>query len=39
MFDRLDICTDEDADPYSDVLWFKPGPLKAWAAKGAERVR
>jgi len=38
MFERLDICTDEDADPYSDVAHFRPGKLKAWAATNAERV-
>jgi hypothetical protein len=38
LFDRIDICNDEDADPYSDVVHFKPGKLKAWAAGEAERV-
>jgi hypothetical protein len=39
MFERLDICTDEDANPYSDVAHFKAGKLKAWAGRGAEAVR
>ena len=39
MYQRLDICTDSAADPYSDVLHFKNGPLKAWAGKNAEAVR
>lgn len=39
MFARLDICTDEDADPYSDVLHFKPGKIKAWAGRHCEIVR
>lgn len=29
LFDRIEECDDEDADPYSDQLFFKPG-LK-WA--------
>lgn len=39
MFIRLDICNDEDADPYSDVIHFSGGPLKCWAGKNAERVK
>ncbi len=38
MFLRREECSDEDADPYSDQVFFKAGPLKAWAAKDAERV-
>lgn len=39
LFDRIEICNDEDADPYSDVVYFKPGKLKAWAGGDAQRVR
>ena len=39
MFDRREECNDEDADPYSDQVFFKPGKLRAWAARDAERVR
>lgn len=39
LFDRLEVCTDEDADPYSDVAHFRDGPLKAWAGRGMEAVR
>jgi len=39
MFERIDTCVDSDADPYSDVVHFRDGKLKAWAAKGAEAVR
>lgn len=39
MFDRLENCVNEDADPYSDVVYFHPGELKAWAGKDGEVVR
>lgn len=39
MFERLDTCFDEDANPYSDVVHFKSGALKAWAATQAAQVR
>jgi hypothetical protein len=39
MLERIDPCNDADADPYSDVAHFKPGKLKCWAGKHAERVR
>ena len=39
LFDRIVVCNDEDADPYSDVAHFKDGQLHAWAAREAERVR
>lgn len=39
LFDRIEVCNDEDADPYSDQVFFKAGKLKAWAAKSAEVVR
>lgn len=34
LFDHLDICTDADADPYSDVAHFKDGVKWAYAATG-----
>lgn len=39
LFDRLDECVDEDANPYSDVAHFKAGKLQAWAATDAELVQ
>lgn len=33
LFDRLELCTSEDADPYSDVAHFKDGLKWAYAAK------
>lgn len=36
LFERLDECDDEDADPYSDVAHFRDGLTKAkwsWPAK------
>jgi hypothetical protein len=38
-FDRVDICDDEDADPYSDVLHLKDGAKCAWVASEWERVK
>ncbi len=31
LFDKIDQCTDEEADPYSDVAHFKPGLKWAYA--------
>lgn len=39
LFDRVDVCTDEDATPYSDVAHFRPGLTWAYFSKGAEQVR
>jgi len=40
LFDRIDPCTDSEADPYSDVAHFKPGLKWAYAAKsGWEQVK
>jgi hypothetical protein len=39
MFERIEHCDNSEADPYSDVVWFKDGPLKAWSGKNAEIVR
>lgn len=38
LFDRLDVCSDEDADPYSDVAHFKAGKLKAWHGAHCQKV-
>ena len=34
LFEKIDLCTDDEADPYSDVAHFKPG-LK-WAYSASE---
>ena len=39
MFARHEVCTDEDADPYSDQVFFAGGKLKAWKASHAQVVR
>lgn len=39
LFDRIDPCTDEDADPYSDVAHFREGIKWAYAATEWEPVR
>ncbi len=39
LFDRVDVCTDEDADPYSDVAYFKTGLKRAYVATDWERVK
>jgi hypothetical protein len=39
LFDRIDVCTDEDGDIYSDVAHFKDGLKSAIAATKWERVR
>lgn len=33
LFDRIEVCTDEDADPHSDQVFFKPGLKFAYAAE------
>lgn len=33
LFDRIDLCVDEDAHPYSDVAHFNDGVKWAYAAK------
>ena len=33
LFDRLEPCTDEDAEPHSDVVHMKPGIRWAYAIK------
>lgn len=43
LFDRLDVCCREDADPYSDQVFFLPGIVWAYAVncsrEDLERVR
>ena len=39
LFYRMDVCTDEDADPYSDQAWFKPGLGKVWVASEWEEAK
>ncbi len=38
LFDHIDLCTDEDADPYSDVAHFKDGLKWAYAATVWQKV-
>lgn len=38
LFERIDICDSEDADPYSDVALFRPGITWAYAAPEWESV-
>ena len=33
-FDRVEICADPDAEPYSDQLFLHDGVKRAWAATG-----
>jgi hypothetical protein len=39
LFDRIEFCNDENADPYSDQVYFKPGLKWAYASKEWERVK
>lgn len=39
LFDRIEICTDEDGKPYSDVAHFKDGLNWAYSAGRWERVK
>ena len=39
LFDRLETCADEDADPHSDVAYFKDGLKWAYAASEWGRVK
>jgi hypothetical protein len=39
LFQTIDQCTEEDADPYSDVAYFAPGLKWAYAANGWESVK
>lgn len=35
LFEKIDLCVDDNADPYSDVAHFKPGLKWAYAATEA----
>jgi len=39
LFQRIDACSDENADPYSDVAHFADGLKWAYAATEWERVK
>lgn len=39
LFERIDICDDENADIYSDVAHFKDGLKTVYAAKVWEKVK
>lgn len=39
LFDRVDPCFDDDADPYSDVAHFYDGLTWAYVAREWERVK
>lgn len=39
LFDRIDACMDEDANPYSDVAHFKDGLKWVMASTAWQRVR
>ena len=39
LFQRIETCSDEDADPYSDVAHFADGLKWAYAATEWERVK
>ena len=39
LFQRIDPCTDEDANPHSDVAHFAPGLKWAYAATDWQRVK
>lgn len=38
-FDHIDPCMDEDANPYSDIAYFRDGLKWAYASKEWEKVR
>ena len=38
LFDRFVPCTDEDAIPYSDEVFFRDGRLKAWIGNHGQQV-
>jgi hypothetical protein len=39
LFDRIDVCDDEDANPHSDVAYFRDGLKRAWFAREAATIR
>jgi hypothetical protein len=38
LFDRIEVCTDEDAERHSDTAHFKDGMKSAWFAARWEKV-
>lgn len=32
LFDHIDVCTDEDAKPHSDIVYLKDGAKKGWVS-------
>jgi hypothetical protein len=39
LFEKIDVCTDEDAKPYSDIAHFKDGIKWGYVAKEWEKVK
>jgi hypothetical protein len=39
LFERVEPCTDEEADPYSDVAYFKDGMKSFFVAKNWEYIK
>ena len=39
LFGKIEVCDDEDADPYSDQAWFKDGLGKVWVASEWEEAK
>lgn len=39
LFERIEPCMDENADPYSDIAWFKDGLKWAYAATEWQKVK
>jgi len=39
LFDKIEACSDEDADPYSDIAYFNDGLKWAYAASVWEKVK
>jgi len=39
LFDRVEICTDDEAKPYSDVAYLKDGAKRVFSCKEWELVR
>ena len=39
LFDRIEPCSDEDADPYSDIAYFRSGLKWSYAATDWEKVK
>jgi hypothetical protein len=39
LFEKIEPCLDEDANPHSDIAYFKPGLKYAYASTEWQRVR